>query len=62
MTVLSQTLNRTLVIDAPRDVVFRYFTDPDRWAKCGQVRGKGLTIFTLDPGNRIESVTSFWAR
>ncbi len=32
MTVLTHTLDRTVLIRAPRDMVFRYFTDSTRWA------------------------------
>lgn len=32
MTVLDHQLDRTIVIRAPREIVFRYFTDPARWA------------------------------
>ena len=32
MTVLAHSLDRSLVIHAPREVVFRYFTDSARWA------------------------------
>jgi uncharacterized protein YndB with AHSA1/START domain len=38
---LPHSLNRTIVIEAPRDTVFRYFTDSDRWAKWW---GAGSTI------------------
>ena len=33
MTSLSHTLARTLLIQARREIVFRYFTDSDRWAR-----------------------------
>lgn len=32
MTVLSEVLDRSIVIRAKPDLVFRYFTDSDRWA------------------------------
>jgi uncharacterized protein YndB with AHSA1/START domain len=35
------TLDRRVLIAAPRDLVFRYFTDSDRWARWW---GKGSTI------------------
>ncbi|HZP49398.1 MAG TPA: SRPBCC domain-containing protein [Vicinamibacterales bacterium] len=41
MTVLSETLDRTIVIRAKPDIVFRYFTDSTRWAAWW---GEGSTI------------------
>ena len=41
MTALPHALDRTITIDAPRDVVFRYFTDSARWAAWW---GAGSTI------------------
>lgn len=41
MSVLTHSLDRTLVIRAPRDLVFRYFTDSARWAAWW---GAGSTI------------------
>ena len=41
MTVLAHQLERTILIEAPQAVVFRYFTDPDRWAAWW---GAGSTI------------------
>jgi uncharacterized protein YndB with AHSA1/START domain len=41
MTVLAHSLNRTIVIRAVRETVFRYFTDSGRWA---QWWGAGSTI------------------
>ena len=38
---LSYTMDRRVVIAAPRDLVFRYFTDSERWARWW---GKGSTI------------------
>ncbi len=38
---LSHRLDRTIVIEAPRDIVFRYFTDNTRWAAWW---GQGSTI------------------
>jgi len=49
MTVLTHQLERSLVIEAPRDVVFRYFTDPGRWAAWW---GAGSTI-DARPGGRV---------
>jgi len=39
--VLTHSLNRSVVIRAPRETVFRYFTDPVRWAAWW---GAGSTI------------------
>ena len=41
MTPLPQSLDRTVVIRAPRDVVFRFFTDSERFARWW---GPGSTI------------------
>jgi len=41
MTVLDQTLDREVTIRAPRDLVFRFFTDSPRWASWW---GAGSTI------------------
>ncbi|MFO1077052.1 MAG: SRPBCC domain-containing protein [Planctomycetota bacterium] len=41
MSDLPHPLSRTVVIRAPREVVFRYFTDSARWARWW---GKGSTI------------------
>jgi uncharacterized protein YndB with AHSA1/START domain len=41
MTDLPHRLDRTLFIKAPRSVVFRFFTDPQRWAGWW---GEGSTI------------------
>jgi uncharacterized protein YndB with AHSA1/START domain len=49
MTVLTHQLDRTLVIGAPRAVVFRYFTDSVRWAAWW---GTGSTI-DARPGGRV---------
>lgn len=49
MTALDHRLDRTLVIAAPRAAVFRYFTDPERWAAWW---GKGSTIDPR-PGGRV---------
>lgn len=49
MTVLTHQLDRTLVIGAPRAVVFRYFTDSARWAAWW---GTGSTI-EARPGGRV---------
>jgi uncharacterized protein YndB with AHSA1/START domain len=38
---LPHTMDRRVVIAAPRDLVFRYFTDSERWARWW---GKGSTI------------------
>jgi uncharacterized protein YndB with AHSA1/START domain len=46
---LSHRLDRTLVIDAPQEVVFRYFTDEARWAAWW---GAGSTI-DARPGGRL---------
>jgi uncharacterized protein YndB with AHSA1/START domain len=40
-TALSHSLDRTVVIEAEPGIVFRYFTDSDRWASWW---GKGSTI------------------
>ncbi len=49
MTVLAHRLDRTIVIDAPPAAVFRYFTDPERWAAWW---GVGSTI-DARPGGRV---------
>jgi len=49
MTVLDQALERTIVIRAQPDVVFRFFTDTGRWA---QWWGAGSTIDPT-PGGRM---------
>jgi len=49
VTVLAHRLDRTLVIGAPPAAVFRYFTDPARWAAWW---GKGSTI-DARPGGRV---------
>lgn len=49
MTPLDHRLDRTLVIGAPPAAVFRYFTDPERWAAWW---GKGSTI-EARPGGRV---------
>ena len=41
MTVLAHSLDRTIVIRAAREMVFRYFTDSERWARWW---GAGSTI------------------
>src|SRR5262245_9386011 len=45
---LPPDLDRTVVIEAPRESVFRFFTDETRWAAC---RGAGSTLDTR-PGGR----------
>lgn len=49
MTALAYRLDRTLVIEAPRDSVFKYFTDSARWAAWW---GAGSTIDPR-PGGRV---------
>jgi uncharacterized protein YndB with AHSA1/START domain len=49
MIALSSRLDRTLVIHAPRDIVFRFFTDTPRWASWW---GAGSTIDPR-PGGRM---------
>jgi uncharacterized protein YndB with AHSA1/START domain len=49
MTVLAHTLDRTVVIRAHRDIVFRYFTDTARWAAWW---GAGSTI-DAQPGGQM---------
>ena len=49
MTVLAHRLDRTLVIGAPQAAVFKYFTDPVRWAAWW---GAGSTI-DARPGGRV---------
>jgi uncharacterized protein YndB with AHSA1/START domain len=49
VTALDHRLDRTLVIGAPPAVVFRYFTDPARWAAWW---GAGSTI-DARPGGRV---------
>jgi uncharacterized protein YndB with AHSA1/START domain len=46
---LPHTLDRTILIEAPRDLVFRYFTDDARWAAWW---GAGSTI-DARPGGRV---------
>ncbi len=49
MTVLAHQLDRTIVIGAPPAAVFRFFTDPARWAAWW---GAGSTI-DPQPGGRV---------
>ena len=49
MIALDHRLDRTLVIGAPQAAVFRYFTDPARWAAWW---GAGSTI-DARPGGRV---------
>lgn len=49
MTALPHVLDRTILIHAPRDVVFRYFTDSARWAAWW---GAGSSI-DATPGGRV---------
>jgi len=49
MTALTHRLDRTLVIEAPQASVFKYFTDPARWAAWW---GAGSTI-DARPGGRV---------
>ena len=49
MTTLAHQLDRTIVIGAPPAAVFRYFTDPARWAAWW---GAGSTI-DARPGGRV---------
>ena len=41
MPALVHRLDRTVLINAPREAVFRYFTDDSRWARLW---GAGSTI------------------
>jgi uncharacterized protein YndB with AHSA1/START domain len=50
MTALAHSLDRTIVIRATRETVFRYFTDPARWARWW---GAGSTIDPT-PGGRVQ--------
>jgi uncharacterized protein YndB with AHSA1/START domain len=49
MTVLTHQLDRTILIEAPQASVFRYFTDPGRWAAWW---GAGSSI-DARPGGRV---------
>jgi uncharacterized protein YndB with AHSA1/START domain len=49
MTTLTHQLDRTIDIGAPRDAVFKYFTDSARWAAWW---GQGSTI-DARPGGRV---------
>lgn len=49
MTALPHRLDRTVTIQAPRDTVFRFFTDSARWASWW---GAGSTI-DASPGGRV---------
>lgn len=49
MMTLPHRLDRHVVIRAPREAVFRFFTDDDRWASWW---GKGSTI-DARPGGRV---------
>jgi uncharacterized protein YndB with AHSA1/START domain len=49
LPALTHRLDRTVVIEAPRDIVFRYFTDEKRWATWW---GAGSTI-DPKPGGRM---------
>jgi uncharacterized protein YndB with AHSA1/START domain len=49
MSELAHSLDRTVVINAPREAVFRYFTDSARWANWW---GAGSTI-DARPGGKV---------
>jgi uncharacterized protein YndB with AHSA1/START domain len=49
VTTLAHQLDRTIVIGAPPATVFKYFTDPERWAAWW---GAGSTI-EARPGGRV---------
>ena len=49
MSTLAHKLDRTIVINAPREAVFRYFTDSAYWSKWW---GAGSTIDSR-PGGKI---------
>jgi uncharacterized protein YndB with AHSA1/START domain len=49
MPALAHRLDRTIVISAPREAVFRYFTDSSRWATWW---GAGSTIDSR-PGGKV---------
>lgn len=49
MSALPHQLDRTIVIEAPREAVFKYFTDSARWAAWW---GTGSTI-DARPGGRV---------
>jgi len=49
MPALAHKLDRTIIINAPREAVFRYFTDSSHWSKWW---GAGSTIDSR-PGGRI---------
>src|SRR5665213_862228 len=49
MSALAHRLDRTIVINAPREAVFRYFTDSSHWAKWW---GAGSTIDSR-PGGKV---------
>jgi uncharacterized protein YndB with AHSA1/START domain len=49
MASLAHRLDRTIVINAPREAVFRYFTDSTRWASWW---GAGSTIDSR-PGGKV---------
>jgi uncharacterized protein YndB with AHSA1/START domain len=49
MASLAHRLDRTIVVNAPREAVFRYFTDSSRWATWW---GAGSTIDSR-PGGKI---------
>jgi uncharacterized protein YndB with AHSA1/START domain len=49
VTALAHQLDRTIVIEAPQAAVFKYFTDPVRWAAWW---GAGSTI-DARPGGRV---------
>jgi uncharacterized protein YndB with AHSA1/START domain len=49
VTALAHQLDRTIVIEAPQAAVFRFFTDPARWAAWW---GAGSTI-DARPGGRV---------
>jgi uncharacterized protein YndB with AHSA1/START domain len=52
MTTLPYRLDRIITIDAPRDLVFRFFTTSDRWAAWW---GRGSEI-EARPGGRLRIV------
>ena len=49
MSALAHRLDRTIIINAPREAVFRYFTDSPRWAAWW---GAGSTI-DARPGGKV---------
>ena len=56
MTRPPYRLDRTVLIHAEPETVFRYFRTTD-----GQGRARGTNVFVIGPRGLFESVTDFWS-